>query len=585
MPRWNLWRILAVVPVLALAACRAPANGPQTPTAKNAITVAETTATVGSIASILSYSGSVTPRWTVSIVPLIAGQVTDLNVQAGQVVRKGDVIAVLDHRTQDDQLATARANLASAQAKLNSIKAGARPEDVAAAKASAAAAQAAVSALENGRPSVIVQAQANLDAAKAKLAEAQAGGRPQTIAQAQAKLDADQAGLDKLQNGPTPQDVTNAKLAIEQAKDRLYSDQTLGDRQVSQGLITQGERAASLAADQTAIDSANNQLAKLLAPPRPEDLAQARAAVAADQQALALARQPDTAADIAQLKAAVDQAQSALDQARQPGSAAAITQARQQAAAQEASATKTAQPYTTNDIAEAEAGVAVAQAGVQTAQSALADTTISAPAAGIISDVPVAPGSLVGANSPIATLISPNLEVDVSVEQGQVGLFKGGQTATITAGGSPIAAKVFEVAPTADAQTRKFTVKVAPTQPASPLRAGMSATVSITTGGQQNAVLIPKDSIIQRGGEQVVFTDVNGRAAMSTVQTGLSDDRNIQITSGLKAGARVILPGSLDLADGDAVVAAPGLSATPVATPAASPSPSQPSPVAAKSGH
>ncbi len=568
MPRRIAWRMLALVPVVTIAACRAPSNGPTATPTRNVITVAEAPATVGSIASILSYSGSVTPRWTVNVTPLIGGQVVDLKVQQGQRVNQGDVIAVLDHRTQDDQVATAKANLAAAQAKLDAIKAGARPEDVAAAKASAAAAQAAVSALQHGRPSAIAQAQANLDAARAKLAEAQAGGRPQTVAQAQAKLDADQAALAKLQNGPLPQDVTNARLAVEQAKDRLYADQTLDDRQVSQGLMTQGERQAALDVDQTAIDSANNQLAKLLAPPRPEDLAQAKAAVTADQQALALAKQPLTSADLAQLKAAVDQAQAALDQAKQPGSAAAIDQAQQQAAAQEADAARAAAPYTASDLAQAEAGVAVAQASLQSAQTALAETTISAPAAGIISDVPIAPGSLVGANSPVATLISPDLEVDVSVDQSQVDLFKDGQTATISAAGAPpIAAKVFLVAPSADTQTRKFTVRVEPTRPDSPLRAGMSATVSITTGEQQNAVLIPRDAVIQRDGQQVVFTDVEGRAAMNTVRTGLSDDRNVQITAGVEAGDRVILPGSLDLAEGDAVIAAASAPPTPVATP------------------
>src|SRR6185437_11290035 len=176
MPRRIAWRILALVPVVTIAACRAPSNGPTATPARNIIAVAEAPATVGSIASVLSYSGSVTPRWTVNVMPLIGGQVVDLKVQQGQMVNKGDVIAVLDHRTQDDQVTTARANLSSAQAKLDSIKAGARPEDVAAAKASAAAAQAAVSALQHGRPSTIAQGQANLDAAKAKLAEAQAGG-------------------------------------------------------------------------------------------------------------------------------------------------------------------------------------------------------------------------------------------------------------------------------------------------------------------------------------------------------------------------------------------------------------------------
>src|SRR5205807_1023986 len=107
------------------------------------------------ITSVFSFSGSVAPTWTVSLTPKTSGQVVDLKIRQGQRVNKGDVVAVLDHRALDDQVTSARANLSSAQAKLNTLLAGARPEDVAAARANAAAAQAAVANLSQGRPESI----------------------------------------------------------------------------------------------------------------------------------------------------------------------------------------------------------------------------------------------------------------------------------------------------------------------------------------------------------------------------------------------------------------------------------------------
>ncbi|HLY65210.1 MAG TPA: biotin/lipoyl-binding protein, partial [Chloroflexota bacterium] len=155
-----------VIPALALAACGQPASSAPT---KNAISVAETPAITGSVASVFSYSGSVTPRWTVSVMPKAQGQITDLRIQQGQQVNQGDVLAVLDHRSLDDQLAQAMANVSSAQAKLDSLLVGARPEDVAAANAQVAAAQAAVQNLRQGRPDSVAQAQAKLDADQAAL--------------------------------------------------------------------------------------------------------------------------------------------------------------------------------------------------------------------------------------------------------------------------------------------------------------------------------------------------------------------------------------------------------------------------------
>jgi len=229
-------------------------------------------------------------------------------------------------------------------------------------------------------------------------------------------------------------------------------------------------------------------------------------------------------------------------------------------------AAKATSPYTVQDIAQARAAVELAQASAQAAQTAVDDATITAPAAGVVSDVPVAAGSIVGPTTPITTLISPDLEVDASVEESQVALFKDNQPAAISIPGvtKPVDGRVLLVAPAADPKTRKFTVRVVPAGVDSPLRAGMSATVKIQTGQQQNAVLVPKDAVIQRNGQQIVFLDQSGRAKMTVVQTGAADDKQVEITRGVQAGDLVVLPGSVDLADGDAI--APANTPPPPAT-------------------
>ena len=133
------------------------------------------------------------------------------------------------------------------------------------------------------------------------------------------------------------------------------------------------------------------------------------------------------------------------------------------------------------------------------------------------------------------------------------------------AGAKPSDGKVWLVAPAADAKTRKFTVKLVPAAADTSLRAGMSATVKIQTGQQEKAVLVPKDAVIQRNGQHIVFIDQAGRAKLVTVETGLTDERNVQILRGIEPAQMVILPGSIDLADGDAVQAA---STAPAAAPA-----------------
>ncbi|GEM_PF-1838726 len=543
---------------------------------------------VGTIATTLVYTGDVAPRWTVDIASDTPGRVVSVGVKQGQAVHQGDVIAELDKRDLQDavaraeaDVASAQAGLASAQAKLDSVLAGPRVEDVAAARASAAAAQSAVDNLAQGRPEAVAQAEASLAAAKQKLAQSQAGGRDEVVAQAQAKLDGDTATLNKLLAGPVQQDVVNARLAVEAAKDHLFADQTAYDRQVGSGLASKEQRQAVLDADQVAIDQANTALDKLLAPPRPEDVATARAAVEADAQALAVARQPNTQADIAQLEAAVEQAQAGLAQARQPGSAAAIAQAQQLAAAQQAQAAKAAHPYTDQDVEQARAAVDVARAAMQSAaaasqsaRTALSNATITAPATGLISSVPAAAGSLAGPGVTLATEISTDLEVASGVAQDQVSQLREGQPASILAGCALTPGQVASVAPAADAQTRTFPVKVQPAAAAAPLRAGMTVTVRIETARVERAVLIPAIAVQSRGGRQVVFEAADGKAKMTDVRTGVSDGTNVQITDGIHEGDVVLLPGGAQLADGQPVTV--GEPSTPAGSETAASAPQQP---------
>jgi len=79
--------------------------------------------------------------------------------------------------------------------------------------------------------------------------------------------------------------------------------------------------------------------------------------------------------------------------------------------------------------------------------------------------------------------------------------------------------------------------------------------VVIQTARVDDAIIVPPAALQQRSGQQFVFTAVNGRAAMQPVKIGLANASAVQITSGVQAGDTVILPGSVTLSDGEAVVA------------------------------
>src|SRR5215470_2182452 len=72
----------------------------------------------------------------------ITGRIAEVLVEEGDKVAEGQVLVRLDDRLARAQLAKAEAVLAAAQARLDEVRRGSRPDEVRAARAEAAAAAA-----------------------------------------------------------------------------------------------------------------------------------------------------------------------------------------------------------------------------------------------------------------------------------------------------------------------------------------------------------------------------------------------------------------------------------------------------------
>lgn len=127
----------------------------------------------GSLTISTTATGSVLPGAEVTPSFEVSGQVSGVLVQAGSRVQKDQVLAQLDSSDLELQVRSAEASLASAQAQLDQLKAGPRPEEVAAAEANLAAAQATLNAASAERQRVQAGAlDAEIAAAEAQVASA-----------------------------------------------------------------------------------------------------------------------------------------------------------------------------------------------------------------------------------------------------------------------------------------------------------------------------------------------------------------------------------------------------------------------------
>src|SRR5439155_17021841 len=96
----------------------------------------------------LEFTGHLTPVQRVSVSSGAAGQVSELLVKEGQLVKKGEILARLDATRQTADARLAEARLAAAQARLAELRAPARAEEKALARAELAKAEATVKLAE-----------------------------------------------------------------------------------------------------------------------------------------------------------------------------------------------------------------------------------------------------------------------------------------------------------------------------------------------------------------------------------------------------------------------------------------------------
>lgn len=154
------------------------------------------------------YPASVLPSREIELSFKVSGQVIDLPVRAASNVEAGDVIAQIDRRDFENQIAQLQSQRDQAMAQLDALKAGAREEEIVALEAAVESAQAQVdqtqealsraeellsrgvstrAQVESAQANFRV-AEANLRAQQEQLRIGQVGGRPEEIAAAEAAL-------------------------------------------------------------------------------------------------------------------------------------------------------------------------------------------------------------------------------------------------------------------------------------------------------------------------------------------------------------------------------------------------------------
>ena len=113
--------------------------------------------------------------------------------------------------------------------------------------------------------------------------------------------------------------------------------------------------------------------------------------------------------------------------------------------------------------------------------------------------------------------------------------------------------KVKKIGLEADASNRTFPVEIEVNNRERILRPGMLARVTFTKRVDQDQVVIPRHTILERDSGRIVYVVDKGKAFQREVSTGISQREKVQILTGLGRGEQLVVEGHTKLTDGEEI--------------------------------
>ncbi len=214
-------------------------------------------------------------------------------------------------------------------------------------------------------------------------------------------------------------------------------------------------------------------------------------------------------------------------------------------------------------VAELKSSIRQTQIAINTAEADLGYTRITAPMDGTVVAIPVEEGQTVNANQTTPTIVQvsdlSNMLIKMQIAEGDVNKVKAGMKLTFTTLSQPDnvrEATLESIDPglttmsqgsyttstdTTDSAIYYYARSLVPNED-NVLHIGMTTENTITINQAEKVLAVPKLAVKQRGGKQYVrVLGENNQPQEKEITTGLSDNMNTEVKSGLGEGENVII--------------------------------------------
>jgi RND family efflux transporter MFP subunit len=201
------------------------------------------------------------------------------------------------------------------------------------------------------------------------------------------------------------------------------------------------------------------------------------------------------------------------------------------------------------EVRNRQAVLAQRRSELELARQQLADTVVTAPVDGAVSQRQASPGEFLAAGAPMATLVRTHpLRLRVSVPEREAGDVRMGQAVKLTVEGdrTVYGGRVLRLAPIVQELNRTLTIEAEIPNERGLLRPGAFARAEIVTQTAQPVLTVPATALVVFAGVEKVLVVRGGKTAEIRVQSGRRLGEAIEIVEGLKRGDPVVNnPGNL----------------------------------------
>jgi multidrug efflux pump subunit AcrA (membrane-fusion protein) len=275
----------------------------------------------------------------------------------------------------------------------------------------------------------------------------------------------------------------------------------------------------------------------------------ARAVLGLDENAKAGDIDPEKTAIVREARAELDQARRDLERATTLVASGAATQSTKDTAETAVSAAESRWQAAKETVATRRATVTQREAELEIARQQSLDTKITAPYEGVVSERLAGLGDYLIIGSPLAHLLRTDpVRLRAIVSEQSSGLAREGQALRLNfdSGAAAIVAHVSRMSPALGARDRTLMLEADIANPEGLLRPGSFVRADLVLDPAARTLAIPPSALVRFAGIDKVFLDEADLAVERRVKVGRTEEKRVEILSGLQSGDRVVIePGKL----------------------------------------